>query len=126
MIVEDDRDIRETLGDVLEQEGYEVELASNGADALAVLHDATADVIVLDLMMPGMDGAEFRTRQLAEPALASIPVVLLSASSSADAMGAHLGAAASFAKPMRLDDFLATIERLVGGPQIGASSEPDC
>jgi CheY-like chemotaxis protein len=86
LIVDDDRDIRETLGDLLHDEGFDVEAAWNGESALARLQAGfRPDVIVLDIMMPRMDGLTFRSLQRSHPALASIPVVGLTAFPSPDA-----------------------------------------
>jgi two-component system alkaline phosphatase synthesis response regulator PhoP len=80
LIVDDDRDIRELLGDLLHDEGFSVEAAWNGATALTRLEEGFhPDVIVLDIMMPVMDGLTFRAFQRSQPALADIPVVGLTA-----------------------------------------------
>ena len=79
-IVEDDVDTREMLGKFLELEGYRVETASNGRQALDRLSEGLkACVIVLDLMMPVMDGWQFRREQVQHAALKSIPVIVVSA-----------------------------------------------
>jgi CheY-like chemotaxis protein len=79
LIVEDDPDIREFMGLLLRFHGYETSVASNGAEALDRLAEQRPCVILLDVMMPVMDGWEFRARQLADPSLADIPVVCLTA-----------------------------------------------
>ena len=83
LLVEDDADIRLQVVLALELEGYEVVQASNGKEALALLRSSSPEglpcCIILDLMMPVMDGWEFRRRQREDPALASVPVVVLSA-----------------------------------------------
>jgi CheY-like chemotaxis protein len=80
MVVDDDDDIRETLAGLLEDEGYQVSAFPTGQDALAALQGGLGPrVILLDLMMPVMDGAEFRRAQLADARLAGIPVILLTA-----------------------------------------------
>ena len=80
LVVEDDRDIRESLQDLLEVEGYAVTTAENGRDALEVLHGMEApSVILLDLMMPVMSGDEFLQELRKDDALASIPVLIVSA-----------------------------------------------
>jgi CheY-like chemotaxis protein len=79
LIVEDDNDLRAFMGIHLESEGYETTVAANGAEALDRLSEQRPYVILLDVMMPIMDGWEFRTRQLADPTLADIPVVCLTA-----------------------------------------------
>lgn len=79
LIVEDEPDLRETLADILRWQGFEPTTAATGVEALEILHRGKAPrVILLDLMMPVMSGWEFRERQLGDPALASIPVVLVS------------------------------------------------
>jgi CheY-like chemotaxis protein len=81
LIVDDDYDLRETMRDVLEEEGYLVETASNGQDALDILREgASPEVVVLDLMMPVMDGWHFLDELERDSALADIPVVVMSAS----------------------------------------------
>src|SRR6185295_11285273 len=79
-VVDDDDDIRETLYGLLDDEGYEVAAFPTGREAFeALTGGARPRVILLDLMMPVMDGAEFRRAQLADPALAEIPVILITA-----------------------------------------------
>ncbi len=80
MIVDDDRDIRETLGELLRDEGFRVEAAWNGADAMKRLDSGfKPDLIILDLMMPVMDGLTFRARLKEANELSSIPVIGLTA-----------------------------------------------
>ena len=91
MVVDDDDDIRETLAAVLEDEGYEVAPFPTGRPRLTRSRAGVVPrVILLDLMMPVMDGAEFRRAQLADQALAGIPVILITAA------GARVGSRASF------------------------------
>jgi CheY-like chemotaxis protein len=84
LVVDDDEDIRESLREVLEAERYAVRTAADGQDALAVLASAPQrpSLILLDLMMPGMNGWEFLKVLKADAGFAAIPVVVLSASSS--------------------------------------------
>ena len=80
LIVEDDADLREMMAQLLSVEGYHAISVANGREALEYLRSgAPADLILLDLMMPVMDGWEFRRQQQADPVLASVPVVVLSA-----------------------------------------------
>jgi CheY-like chemotaxis protein len=80
MVVDDDDDIRETLAGLLEDEGYQVAAFASGRDALVALKKGLGPcIILLDLMMPVMDGSEFRREQLADPTLSGIPVVLITA-----------------------------------------------
>ncbi|HET6281370.1 MAG TPA: response regulator [Polyangia bacterium] len=79
-VVDDDRDIREDLGDLLREEGFGVEAAWNGAEALNRLKAGfRPDVIILDIMMPVMDGKTFRGELQKLPELAGIPVIGLTA-----------------------------------------------
>jgi CheY-like chemotaxis protein len=83
LLVEDDDDLRDAVAESLEDEGYRVESAIHGADALAKLNSgARPDVILLDLMMPVMDGWQFRAAQLAHPEHAHIPVIVITAAGS--------------------------------------------
>lgn len=109
LVVEDDRELRAAVTDVLRLEGFEVAEAENGLDALLCLRSAAAlpDVLVLDLVMPVMTGWELRQAQLADPALAGIPVVLLS---SRPAEG--LPADAVLPKPCPPEALVATVLRV--------------
>jgi CheY-like chemotaxis protein len=106
-VVEDDVDTRDMLGRFLELEGYRVEVASNGRHALDRLASGvTPCVIVLDLMMPVMDGWQFRQAQTADRELSRIPVIVVSAAGK-DRM-ADIDAHAHLTKPVDLDQLLAT------------------
>jgi two-component system, chemotaxis family, chemotaxis protein CheY len=111
LLVEDDRDVREAIAEVLEQEGYVVSVAKNGIDALEMLQTAQPlpAVILLDLMMPVMDGWQFTAAQQKNAQWASIPVVILSADSHVGEKAESLHAAAHLRKPIQLDQLLATL-----------------
>jgi CheY-like chemotaxis protein len=80
LIVDDDADIRQTLRDMLEAEGYSVDSAANGREGLKCLRGKQLPCLVLlDLTMPVMDGFEFRDEQLRDPQLAAVPVVVITA-----------------------------------------------
>ena len=112
LVVDDDPYIREALSEVLGDEGYPVATARDGEEALERLGTAPApSLILLDLRMPGMSGWELRRRLLADPALAAIPVVLLSADSQLEEAQAVLRAAGSLRKPPSLDDLLDAVGR---------------
>lgn len=86
MIVDDDPDIRETLSLLLEAEGHDVACAANGKEALEKLREGVRPcLILLDLMMPVMDGFQFRAEQQRDAALAPIPVVAITAAGATSA-----------------------------------------
>ena len=110
-IIEDDARIREMLVEVLEEEGYPVQSASNGQEALAVLHAVPnlQKLILLDLMMPVMDGWTFRQEQLRDPALMGVPVVVLSATYELHRQAAIMNVASFLEKPIDLTKLLTTV-----------------
>ncbi len=111
LVVDDDPDIRELLVSVLSDDGYQAESARNGRDALEVLDRWPADVIVLDLMMPVMDGWTFAARMREKWA---IPFVVLSAATDVGRHAEEIGAADVVAKPFDIEHLLPCIERAVG------------
>jgi CheY-like chemotaxis protein len=105
LIVEDDEDLREMMAQLLTLEGFDAATVSNGREALEYLHtSSTPNVILLDLMMPVMDGWEFRRQLEADPTLAPVPVIVLSALDQARAAKIH--AAAFLKKPLDFDRLL--------------------
>ena len=111
LIVDDDPAIRTMLVDLLEDEGHVVSSAANGQEALTYLQRAAnrPQLILLDLMMPLMDGWQFRTLQRQDPELAPIPVIVLSAGENLKRAAATLAADAYFAKPVDFDALLRTV-----------------
>lgn len=121
LVIEDDPTIREVLVEVLGEHGYDAVGASNGREALDTLA-ASPDrpcVILLDLMMPIMDGRSFREEQLQSPELSTIPVIVISAHLD-QAVTSDLNAAAYLRKPVRLADVLSSVKTYCD-PLIGAS-----
>ncbi len=106
LIVDDEVAILEALTDILSVEGYEVATAANGAEGLKRAGEERPDLILLDLMMPVMDGQEMLRRLKEDSALRSIPVVVMSAGrvSKSELQGSHF-----LAKPFELDDLLDTV-----------------
>jgi CheY-like chemotaxis protein len=118
LIVEDDDDIREALSQILELEGYVVRQAVNGREALDIsAEQPTPSLILLDLMMPVMDGWQFRAEQMKDPALSKVPVVVISADASVHEKVASFGAASVLPKPISLDRLLRAVESLYPPPQ---------
>ena len=112
LLVEDDFDVREALAETLRDEGYDVACAADGEEALQYLRGgARPGVILLDLMMPRMSGAEFRMVQRDDPQLSHLPVVLLSADSRMEDKARVLQTAGAIRKPIDLPELLATIEK---------------
>jgi CheY-like chemotaxis protein len=108
LIVEDDADLRDMMAQLLSLEGFNAASVSNGREALEYLHNgARPDVILLDLMMPVMDGWEFRRRQQADPAMADVPVIVLSALDQSRA--ADVNASAFLKKPLDFDRLLTLV-----------------
>lgn len=108
LIVEDDAAIRESLKDLLELDGYEVYTAEHGRAALGVLREHKPAVILMDLMMPEMNGFEFLAQRRNDPEIAAIPVVVMTAE---PALARRLGndAAAVFFKPFDVHALIPTI-----------------
>lgn len=108
LVIEDDQDTREMLGRFLELEGFNVETAANGRQALERLGSGIrASVIVLDLMMPVMDGWQFRLEQIRDTSLSHIPVIVVSAAGR-DRID-KIKAEAYLSKPVDLDELLERI-----------------
>jgi CheY-like chemotaxis protein len=113
LIVDDDPDIRESMSFVLEAAEYQVRTAANGDEALACLRKhPLPSVILLDLMMPVMNGWQFRNEQAADPRLAEIPVIVLTGAGNAAEKAASLGVSHSIEKPVELEALFALIRRL--------------
>lgn len=113
LIADDDPDVRESLRLLLELQGHTVDEARNGQEALHRL-DAGAPpcVIVLDLMMPVMDGWQFRRAQLQNPLVASVPVLVISAVPAHLQRVSELAAHRVFPKPFDYDDLLAEVDTI--------------
>jgi CheY-like chemotaxis protein len=116
LIVEDDESIAEVLVDTLKDEGYSVRLSANGRDALGVLEGWLPDLIMLDLMMPVMDGWSFRSAQRQLPGRAGrVPVLVLTGAREARLQAGNLAADAVITKPFELDEVVRTVGRLCRG-----------
>jgi len=114
LVVDDDFDLRETLADVLQDEGFTVATAADGLAALDYLRAGNRPaVILLDWMMPRCDGAQFRAEQLSDAALAAIPVVLLTADTRRDEKMAELAVETVITKPCDRGVLVATIRNYI-------------
>jgi len=114
LIVDDDSAVRTALKELFETEGYTVVLAANGRAALNRLMEGfRPSVVLLDLMMPVMDGWDFRTEQLKDPALKEIPVFILTAAGFSDAtIRAQFGNVPFVPKPPPHEELLAMVRRI--------------
>ena len=114
LIVDDSEDIRTTIRDVLEDQGFTVACAANGREALEMLISGQSKpaLILLDLTMPEMDGWTFRQEQQKVPRLAQIPVVLFSGHHDAAQAAQSLNTAALMTKPLRLEGLVTLVEQL--------------
>jgi CheY-like chemotaxis protein len=111
LIVEDDEDAREALVFFLQNEGYRVLEASHGVEALDHLRHTDVCAILLDLMMPVMDGWAFRAEQMKDPHLATIPVAVITADENAMQQRAALGVEELMVKPVDLRRLLEFVDR---------------
>jgi CheY-like chemotaxis protein len=110
LVVDDDADIRIALCELLEHEGYRTATAANGQEALRLLTSGERPcIILLDLMMPVMDGWQFLEQQRKDPALATIPVVVVTAAG--NRIGERLEGITILEKPFKLADVLVSVER---------------
>jgi CheY-like chemotaxis protein len=107
LVVDDELSILEALQDILSIEGYEVVTAGNGVEGLRLLREAKPDLVLLDLMMPVMDGREMLRRVREDPQWKDVPVVIMSAGRIPDAE--RNAASAALSKPFDLDHLLQTL-----------------
>jgi two-component system, chemotaxis family, chemotaxis protein CheY len=112
LIIEDDRDIRESLAEILEAEGYATARATNGQEGLDYLRSAAKpNLILLDLMMPVKDGYDFANELVRDPRISDIPVIVMSADGSVLKKGTIAKADEWVRKPIDLEEFLEAIQR---------------
>jgi CheY-like chemotaxis protein len=109
LVVDDDQDIRETIREVLEAEGYSVATAENGAAALERLRQVHPQLILLDLTMPVMDGISFREEQMNDDSLSAIPTIVMSARTDPGKDAGPLLVRACLSKPLDLDELLGLV-----------------
>jgi CheY-like chemotaxis protein len=113
LIVEDDSAIRTSLAMILEFEGFETRVAENGLDGLHVLETEKTlpSLIILDIMMPIMDGWEFREAQKEHPDAAGVPVVVMTADIHAFEKATKMGAQGFIQKPLNVDHLIKTVSK---------------
>src|ERR1043165_7892854 len=123
LVIEDDLAIRSLLVDVLVDDGYEVQAASDGEEALAILEGWLPDLIILDQLMPRMDGTAFRSEQRSRPHLATIPTLRLAAIRDLPEQARDLDVAATMPKPFTLDELLVMAGQLIAAAEEGTSTQ---
>jgi CheY-like chemotaxis protein len=116
LIIEDEKLIIVSTQMVLEAAGFRVEAATNGEDGIAKAKSQTPDLVLLDIMMPGIDGWETLTRLKRDPATANIPVVIFTARehSRGHQKSSEMGAVDYFRKPFEPDELIELVEKHVG------------
>ena len=114
LLVEDDGDLREVMEEALRMKGLEVATAANGVEALQYLREGPLPaVILLDLMMPVMDGETFRKLQREAPQWAQIPVCVLSADRDLAKRAKEMGIDIFLSKPVNLDDVVSIVNQFL-------------
>jgi CheY-like chemotaxis protein len=115
LVVDDDRDIRETIVEALESQGYDVISAVDGVDALERLRAESRrpSLILLDLMMPRMNGMQFWEEMSRDDGWAGIPIVVVSADAQGRAQATNMGAVGYLQKPMQLRELFGTVAQVV-------------
>lgn len=112
LVVDDDPTIVHVLADALELDGYHVVVAANDR-AVQMAHDLHPDLVLLDLMMPGIDGVEISRRLRGDPATACIPIIIMSARYDLGSALAKAPVDSALPKPFELDDLYAIVEQWV-------------
>jgi two-component system alkaline phosphatase synthesis response regulator PhoP len=119
LVVDDDPAIRDVVADILEMSDYNVKTAGNGAEAFDLMRTDRPAAVLLDLMMPVMDGWEFLRRCRSGAAYAKLPVAVMSAAKDVAAAAHDLGAQAYLTKPFDVDAVLSVVARLARGVPCG-------
>jgi DNA-binding response OmpR family regulator len=115
LLVEDTSHLSEEIADILRLEGYVVTISGNALDALEGLPQSIPDLIITDLLMPGMDGFEFIQHVRSMAAFQSIPILILSAKTSKEdkVRGTEVGANDFIQKPCKAHELIASVTRLL-------------
>jgi CheY-like chemotaxis protein len=116
LVVEDDDDIREVMQEALVAEGFLVDVARDGLDALGKLEVGAPPLVLLDMMMPRMDGETFLEALRGRPAVANTPVVVVSGNAAAREKAGKFKAVACLVKPFELDEMLGLVRRIARSP----------
>jgi DNA-binding response OmpR family regulator/cellulose synthase/poly-beta-1,6-N-acetylglucosamine synthase-like glycosyltransferase len=120
LLVDDDEIIQKMVSVLLRRAGYDVSIASNGRDALARVSEATPDLIILDVMMPGMSGFELLRHLRSDPATKAIPIIMLTAKGTVEDIVSGLGFGADdyLSKPFEIAELVARVRARVERPPV--------
>src|SRR5205814_3324075 len=125
LVVDDEPTIRELVAEALREAGYWVDTAAHGAEALQLMHAGPPPhAIVLDLMMPRLDGTGFVELMRLNPRFAGVPVLLVTAAYGAHAAAERVGARALLTKPFELDRLVVLVTALAGAGPSAPSIDP--
>lgn len=124
LVAEDDETLRETVVELLADEGHEVRGAANGHDALLAIENWTPDIAILDVMMPVKDAYAFREEQRRRPEASATSIVVISAGANVEEAAEQLEADAWLVKPFGLDELLGLVDRLRPAATHGAEPAP--
>lgn len=119
LVIEDDHYIQAMLSDLLEEEGYQVVLTGNGVQGLELLRSQPIDLVLCDLMMPGLNGRELRQAMHEQVGLTHIPIVLISATNQIQPDDTRAFSAV-LRKPFQIEQLLRLVERLLPNHEVGA------
>ena len=113
LVVEDDRQLREVIAEALDEDGYAVEAADNGQTALELAQRRPPELVILDLMMPRMNGEQFCSALRQMHGLEAVPIIVVSAARAADEISARVGATAALRKPFDLFELTDRVSDLL-------------
>ena len=114
LVVDDDPSIRDVIGDLLELLGCRIQTAANGKEALEHVATGPPDLVLLDYMMPVMDGRAFGLEVRKQPHHAGLPIVLMTAAPDAEEVCAAIGARACLRKPFDINELAETVQQIAG------------
>lgn len=117
LIIEDDPSFSRAINHIVEKEGYDVSTASNGMTGLRMVKENPPDLLILDVMLPGLDGFEICSQLRSDPPTAELPIIMLSAKGQETdrETGLKVGASEYLTKPVNRELLLETISRLLSG-----------
>jgi len=113
LLVEDDQGLRELIAEALLDDGYQVDSAPDGAVALELAAQYPPDLVILDLMMPNVDGEAFSTAMRQLEGLASVPIIVVSASRYSHEVGIRVGAQVALRKPFDLNELCEHVDQFL-------------